>query len=418
MRLVPRGLRGRLLVANLVVAGAAIGTVLLGVSLVGPGYFQEAMGHRPGDPAGRQMDALIRAAFHEAIRTALLAAAVTALGAAVVVSLAISSRIASPVSRLVGAARRIAGGHYAERVPMEGEGEVAELASAFNLMSASLESTERRRMQLVGDVAHELRTPLATLDGYLEGLQDSVIEAKPETWELLRRETHRLTRLVGDLSELWRGGGRPPPPPTGAARPGGGGGGGRCRCEGSPCNSERWLRKQSHASCRARRSMACGSRALSRPARSRWPIGTALCRSSETSSPTLCVTRRKAQVSSSEPAGPVRAASARCGPPGQDSAPSSSGRSLSASTVSTLRDPAARGEPASVSRSCERWPKRWAAAPGPRAMGAATARRSECLCPQRRARRRRSSGPHRSADASCCSRTSCSRTRGLERILR
>jgi len=204
MRLVPRGLRGRLLVANLVVAGAAIGTVLLGVSLVGPGYFQEAMGHRPGDPAGQQMDALILAAFHEAIRTALLAAAVTALGAAVVVSLAISSRIASPVSRLVGAARRIAGGHYAERVPMEGEGEVAELASAFNLMSASLESTERRRMQLVGDVAHELRTPLATLDGYLEGLQDSVIEAKPETWELLRRETHRLTRLVGDLSELWR----------------------------------------------------------------------------------------------------------------------------------------------------------------------------------------------------------------------
>src|SRR3990172_3754740 len=225
MRLVPRGLRGRLLVANLVVAGAAIGTVLLGVSLVGPGYFQEAMGHRPGDPAGQQMDALILAAFHEATRTALLAAAVTALGAAVVVSLAISSRIASPVSRLVGAARRIAGGHYAERVPMEGEGEVAELASAFNLMSASLESTERRRMQLVGDVAHELRTPLATLDGYLEGLQDSVIEAKPETWELLRRETHRLTRLVGDLSELWRAGARPPPPRTGAPPPGGGGGG-------------------------------------------------------------------------------------------------------------------------------------------------------------------------------------------------
>lgn len=200
----PRRLRGRLLIANLIVAAAAIGTVLVGVSLVGPGYFQEAMGHQPGDLAGQQMDELTLAAFREAIRTALLAAAATALAAAVVVSLALSNRIANPVSRLVHAARRVAAGHYAERVPVEGEGEIGELAGAFNVMSASLEGTERRRLQLVGDVAHELRTPLTTLDGYLEGLQDGVIEPTDETWNLLRRETERLMRLVGDLAELWR----------------------------------------------------------------------------------------------------------------------------------------------------------------------------------------------------------------------
>lgn len=204
MRFLPRGLRGRLLIANLVVAAAAIGTVLVGVSLVGPGYFQEAMGHQPGDPAGQQMDELTLSAFREAIRTALLAAAATALAAAVVVSLALSSRIANPVSRLVHAARRVAAGHYAERVAVEAEGEIADLAGAFNVMSASLEGTERRRLQLVGDVAHELRTPLTTLDGYLEGLQDGVIEPTDETWNLLRRETERLMRLVGDLAELWR----------------------------------------------------------------------------------------------------------------------------------------------------------------------------------------------------------------------
>src|SRR5664279_2151118 len=71
-------------------------------------------------------------------------------------------------------------------------------------MAGSLEATERRRLQLVGDVAHELRTPLATLDGYLEGLQDGVVEASPDTWTLLRRETGRLNRLVDDLSQLWR----------------------------------------------------------------------------------------------------------------------------------------------------------------------------------------------------------------------
>lgn len=204
MNVLPRGLRGHLLIANLLVAAAAIGTVLVGVSLVGPGYFQEAMGHQPGDPAGRQMDELTLSAFHEAVRTALVAAAATALAAAVIVSLALSSRIANPVSRLVHAARRVSAGHYAERVPVEGEDEIGELAGAFNVMSASLEGTERRRLQLVGDVAHELRTPLATLDGYLEGLQDGVIEPTAETWDLLRRETDRLTRLVGDLAELWR----------------------------------------------------------------------------------------------------------------------------------------------------------------------------------------------------------------------
>jgi signal transduction histidine kinase len=204
MNLRPRHLRGRLLTANLIVAGATLGTVLVGVSLVGPGYFQEAMGHRAGDAMGQAMDAATLAAFQEAIRTALLAAAVTALLAAIVVSVALSSRIAGPVSRLVAAARRIAAGHYAERVPIGAEGEVGELATAFNQMSSSLEATERRRLELVGDVAHELRTPLTTLNGYLEGLQDGVIDPTQETWTLLRNETGRLTRLIGDLNDLWR----------------------------------------------------------------------------------------------------------------------------------------------------------------------------------------------------------------------
>jgi signal transduction histidine kinase len=71
-------------------------------------------------------------------------------------------------------------------------------------MAGSLEATERRRLQLVGDVAHELRTPLTTLDGYLEGLEDGVIAPSDATWQLLRAETARLTRMVNDLSELWR----------------------------------------------------------------------------------------------------------------------------------------------------------------------------------------------------------------------
>jgi histidine kinase len=203
MRL-PRSLRARLLIANLIVAGAALGTVAVAVSLVGPGYFTQAMGHLPGDPMGQTMSDATRAAFVDAVRNALLAASLIAVVTAVVVSLAVSGRIAGPVGRLSAAARRIAGGHYAERVPEAGEGEIGDLAQTFNAMAGSLEATERRRLQLVGDVAHELRTPLATLDGYLEGLEDGVIESKDETWRLLRSETARLTRLVDELAELWR----------------------------------------------------------------------------------------------------------------------------------------------------------------------------------------------------------------------
>ena len=200
----PRSLRARLLLAFLVVVAAALGTVGVAVLLVGPGYFAEAMGHGPDDPAGAMMDEATRVAFADAMRRALLAAGVIAIVTATVVSLAVAARIAGPITTLAAAARRIAGGHYAERVPVAEPDELGELAITFNEMAGSLEATERRRLQLVGDVAHELRTPLTTLDGYLEGLEDGVIEPSEETWRLLRAEPGRLTRLVTDLSELWR----------------------------------------------------------------------------------------------------------------------------------------------------------------------------------------------------------------------
>jgi two-component system sensor histidine kinase BaeS len=199
-----RSLRARILVAFLVVVAAAIGTVAVAVLLVGPGYFAEAMGHEPGDQMGAAMAQATHASFAEAMRRALAAAGVIAVVTATVVSLAVAARIARPITALVAAARRIAHGHYAERVPADEPGELGELALSFNEMASSLEATERRRLQLVGDVAHELRTPLTTLDGYLEGLEDGVIEPSDATWRLLRAETGRLTRLVADLSELWR----------------------------------------------------------------------------------------------------------------------------------------------------------------------------------------------------------------------
>ncbi len=200
----PRSLRARLLIAFLVVGAAALATVGVAVLLTGPGYFADAMGHLPGDPMGEAMANATQAAFTDAMRRALIAATLIAVATATVVSLLVAGRLARPITALARAARRIAGGDYAERVPVDEPGELGELAMSFNEMAVSLEDTERRRLQLVGDVAHELRTPLTTLDGYLEGLEDGVVEPSTQTWRLLRTETARLTRMVNDLAELWR----------------------------------------------------------------------------------------------------------------------------------------------------------------------------------------------------------------------
>jgi len=197
-------LRVRLLIAFLLVGVATVGTLGVAVLSVGPGYFADAMGHMPGGPMGAAMDAVTREAFVHALLRSLAAATLTAVMAAAIVSFAVAARLARPMTRLAGAARRLASGHYAERVADDEPGELRDLAVSFNEMAESLEATERRRLQLVGDVAHELRTPLTTLDGYVEGLEDGVIAPGPQTWHLLAAETGRLTRLVEDLAELWR----------------------------------------------------------------------------------------------------------------------------------------------------------------------------------------------------------------------
>src|SRR5690606_36268152 len=82
--------------------------------------------------------------------------------------------------------------------------ELGEMVDSFNQMAASLAGTEAMRQQLIADVSHELKTPLASIVGYMEGLQDGVIPATPETYQIVHREAERLQRLVHDLQELSR----------------------------------------------------------------------------------------------------------------------------------------------------------------------------------------------------------------------
>jgi len=147
-----------------------------------------------------------RSAVNDAMRLALLVAFVTTT----VASVFASRQLVSPIRRMTVAARRIAAGHYNERVALPDDkyefemDELDRLAYAFNQMAASLEQTENPRRQLIGDVAHELRTPLTIIKGSMEGLMDGVLPPTAETYLRIHQEADRLEHLVSDLQELSR----------------------------------------------------------------------------------------------------------------------------------------------------------------------------------------------------------------------
>ncbi|MHB8136293.1 MAG: sensor histidine kinase [Anaerolineaceae bacterium] len=148
--------------------------------------------------------------YKAAVTEALTLATLIALLAAVVASFLISRQVVEPIQRLMRLSRKIAAGEYEERLQISGNvqenqlDELDQLALSFNQMADKLEKTESVRRQLIGDVTHELRTPLSAIKGYMEGLIDGVISATPETYNQVYAEADRLQRLVNDLQELSR----------------------------------------------------------------------------------------------------------------------------------------------------------------------------------------------------------------------
>jgi len=125
-----------------------------------------------------------------------------ALAIALVLTFVVSDRILAPVQALSVAVRRLGQGDLSHRVRIKSKGELGELALAFNSMATELERTEKLRRNLVADTAHELRTPLSNLRGYLEAIRDGVVKPDPAAIDSLYEEVALLSRLVEDLQEL------------------------------------------------------------------------------------------------------------------------------------------------------------------------------------------------------------------------
>jgi signal transduction histidine kinase len=168
--------------APVIVAGRAVGTVLT------------------PDPA----DARNPAEQRYLARTdgALLIAGAVMVGVALLLGVLLARLITRPVRELTTAAQRIAGGDLEQQVPVRSRDELGVLAGQFNHMSADLARATQLRRQMTADVAHDLRTPLTVVAGYLEALRDQVLKPTPERFATMYDETRLLLHLVDDLHTL------------------------------------------------------------------------------------------------------------------------------------------------------------------------------------------------------------------------
>jgi signal transduction histidine kinase len=148
--------------------------------------------------------------------------------AAILASRWLGEQLTVPLRQASALARRLARGQYPARAPRgKDEGlalpdndDLRDLVVSLDDLATSLEAAEGRRTELFGEIIHELRTPIAILEGYLEGLLDGHVKPSDQTWAMLYDVTSRAHRLVDKLQALARAESRQDPPDLQAVDPG------------------------------------------------------------------------------------------------------------------------------------------------------------------------------------------------------
>lgn len=142
----------------------------------------------------------------EELSKTIITSALLVLLATMIAAYFITARTTEPLREMNSAARKFAAGQFDARVKVRGRDEVSELAEAFNQMAESLENLETMRNSFIANVSHDLRTPMTTIAGFIDGIRDNVIppEEQDHYLEIVSKEIQRLSRLVSTLLELSR----------------------------------------------------------------------------------------------------------------------------------------------------------------------------------------------------------------------
>lgn len=194
----------RLLAAQALVLLAGAATTWVVASLIGPGFFREHL-RRAGGMRSLTETSHVEEAFTAALLISMSIALLAATATALAVTWYFSRRVQRSIGQVAAAASQVAGGHYATRVedPRLGH-EFGVLAATSNALAERLQATETTRRRMLGDLAHEMRTPLATIDAHLEAIEDGVRTPDQDTLEVIRLSTQRLRRLAEDVSAVSR----------------------------------------------------------------------------------------------------------------------------------------------------------------------------------------------------------------------
>jgi two-component system, OmpR family, sensor histidine kinase BaeS len=141
-------------------------------------------------------------AFLQRTNQALLMAALIAMLIALIVGVLLALTLITPLQKLTQAVQKITSGELGQQVDVKGGDEIGVLAETFNQMSQEVARVNHLRRQMTADIAHDLRTPLTVIAGYIESMQDGVLQPTPERLALIYTEIERLQDLVGDLRTL------------------------------------------------------------------------------------------------------------------------------------------------------------------------------------------------------------------------
>jgi signal transduction histidine kinase len=196
------GLASRLLVAIGIVLATAAATAWAVVTVVGPAVFHEHL-LRAGVEDHQQADLHVEEAFRSSTAVASAIALVAAAVAATAVSLVLTRRIGGSLAEVAAATTALGAGNFDVRVPSPGLGpEFDDLSTSVNRLADRLQDSQHLRGRLLADLAHEVRTPVATITGYLEAVEDGVQPLDATTVAVLREQADRLTRLAEDLAAV------------------------------------------------------------------------------------------------------------------------------------------------------------------------------------------------------------------------
>ncbi len=142
------------------------------------------------------------AQYLASINRALVLAALGAMVIAVLLGVVLARTLTQPVRDLTRAIEAMSRGELRQEVPVRSADELGTLTLAFNRMSADLARSNELRRQMTADIAHDLRTPLTVITGYIEALRDGVLKPTPARFETMHSEAQQLKRLVEDLRTL------------------------------------------------------------------------------------------------------------------------------------------------------------------------------------------------------------------------